>query len=148
MCCGDILPFYTSGISSYCCACPPGSFRLLMERPSSYWCYTGSNQSFRERAKEKLNAFPGLFLCCYKGGWERRNHNLVRQCELTLFAELLDHSPTETSLASTLSPSELLFCFLSAGVRRQGLGRKGRRGVKEMRQISALIKSPSTILWS
>lgn len=42
------------------------------------WCYIGSSQSFRERVKEKLNAFPDLFLCCCKGACERRSHNLVR----------------------------------------------------------------------
>ena len=106
-----------------------------------HWCYAGSSQSFRQRVKQKLNAFPGLFLCCCKGGGEGRNNKSVRVLGLALFSELLDHTPVGASPASGLQPSDMLFCFLSAGIRRQGLEREGRR--KGMIQSPALKRTPT-----
>lgn len=76
------------------------------------------------------------------GGEGSNNLNSVRDLGLFLFSELLDQSPAGGSPASSLQPSDL-FCFLSAGIRRQGLGREGRgKGAEEI-QSPALKRTPA-----
>lgn len=52
--------------------------------------------------KQKLDAFPGSFLCCCEGGGEGRSNNSVRNLSSLFFSQLLDHTLVGASLASSL----------------------------------------------